>query len=70
MRAEKGEDGTWIFQGQEETFAYQLARGTWSLKAVIDSRLEALSENWDIKRMGKVDLAIFTPRHLPTPLLP
>ena len=58
MQAEKGEDGAWVFKGEEEAFAYELAKGTWSLKEVIDRRIQALSQNWDFERILRVDLAI------------
>lgn len=41
-----------------EGFAWELVEGVWTNQAALDGHLAALSENWRIERMGKVEITL------------
>ena len=41
-----------------ESFAWELTHGVWKHQQELDTRISALSENWRVERMGKVELTL------------
>ena len=47
-----------LAEDDKDSFAWELAHGVWSHQAALDTRIGALSENWRVERMGKVELTL------------
>ncbi|CAK7066728.1 MAG: Transcription antitermination protein NusB [Desulfovibrio sp.] len=45
-------------QAEPEGFAWELVKGVWENQTALDTRLTALSQNWRIERMGKVEITL------------
>lgn len=45
-------------QGEPEGFAWELVKGVWENSTSLDAQLKALSQNWRIERMGKVEITL------------
>ena len=41
-----------------DSFAWELAHGVWGHQGELDERISALSDNWRVERMGKVELTL------------